>query len=103
VALARVQLIARAAEDCRVSLRALSLGIRRLEDELGVSIVQRVQRSVGLTPEGQRVPEWAAHRSGTGGTAPKSLAGPQAPRGSTSARRDAYHPADLAISHQFAS
>ena len=57
VALAREQHFARAAEVCCVSQSALSLGIRRLEEELGVSIVQWGQRYFGLTLADQRILE----------------------------------------------
>jgi DNA-binding transcriptional LysR family regulator len=59
VALAREKHFARAAEVCHVSQPALSAGIRHLEEELGVSIVQRGKRYVGLSPEGERLLEWA--------------------------------------------
>ncbi len=59
VTLARERHFARAAEICCVSQPALSAGIRHLEEELGVSIVQRGHRYVGLSPEGERILEWA--------------------------------------------
>src|ERR1700679_490973 len=59
VALAREKHFARAAEVCCVSQPALSAGIRHLEEELGISIVQRGHRYVGLSPEGERILEWA--------------------------------------------
>lgn len=59
VALAREKHFARAAEVCYVSQPALSAGIRHLEEELGVSIVQRGQRYIGLSPEGERILDWA--------------------------------------------
>jgi DNA-binding transcriptional LysR family regulator len=59
VTLAREKHFARAAELCSVSQPALSAGIRRLEEELGVSIVQRRKRYVGLSPDGERILEWA--------------------------------------------
>ena len=59
VTLAREKHFARAAELCSVSQPALSAGIRRLEQELGVSIVQRGKRYVGLSPDGERILEWA--------------------------------------------
>jgi DNA-binding transcriptional LysR family regulator len=58
-ALARERHFGRAAAACRVSQPTLSSGIRRLEGELGVRIVQRTQRFEGLTPEGERVLTWA--------------------------------------------
>jgi DNA-binding transcriptional LysR family regulator len=57
--LAREKHFARAAEACHVSQPALSSGIRNLEKELGVVIVQRGRRYVGLTTEGERVLDWA--------------------------------------------
>ena len=57
--LAREKHFARAAEACHVSQPALSSGIRSLEKELGVVIVQRGRRFVGFTNEGERVLAWA--------------------------------------------
>ncbi len=57
--LAREKHFARAAEVCHVSQPALSSGIRSLEKELGVVIVQRGRRFVGFTSEGERVLAWA--------------------------------------------
>ncbi|HEY2678227.1 MAG TPA: LysR family transcriptional regulator [Steroidobacteraceae bacterium] len=59
VTLAREQHFAKAAEVCHVSQPALSSGIRGLEKELGIMIVQRGRRYVGLTAEGERVLLWA--------------------------------------------
>jgi DNA-binding transcriptional LysR family regulator len=59
VTLAREQHFAKAAEACHVSQPALSSAIRGLEKELGVMIVQRGQRYMGLTAEGERVLAWA--------------------------------------------
>jgi len=61
VALARERHFARAAETCRVAQPTLSEGIKQLEDDLGVPIVERRQRYQGLTPAGTRVLAWA-HR-----------------------------------------
>ncbi|SNB52134.1 transcriptional regulator, LysR family [Arboricoccus pini] len=58
-ALARERHFARAAVRCSVSQPTLSAGIRSLENELGVAVVMRGHRFVGLTPEGLRVLEWA--------------------------------------------
>ena len=58
-ALARERHFARAADACHVSQPALSSGIRRLEADLGVQIVQRGRRFSGFTPEGERVVRWA--------------------------------------------
>jgi DNA-binding transcriptional LysR family regulator len=59
VTLAREKHFARAAEACHVSQPALSSAIRSLEKELGIMIVQRGRRFIGLTPEGERVLVWA--------------------------------------------
>jgi DNA-binding transcriptional LysR family regulator len=59
VTLAREKHFAHAAQICCVSQPALSAGIRHLEEELGIAIVRRGQRYVGLTPEGERILDWA--------------------------------------------
>lgn len=59
IALARERHFGRAAEECGVTQPTLSAGIKQLEDTLGVMLVQRGSRFQGLTPEGQRVLEWA--------------------------------------------
>jgi DNA-binding transcriptional LysR family regulator len=59
VTLAREKHFAKAAEACHVSQPALSSGIRSLEKELGIMIVQRGRRFVGFTVEGERVLVWA--------------------------------------------
>ena len=59
VTLAREKHFAKAAEACHVSQPALSSAIRSLEKELGVMIVQRGRRFLGLTAEGERVLAWA--------------------------------------------
>ncbi|MFK8252881.1 LysR family transcriptional regulator [Ancylobacter terrae] len=59
VALAREKHFGRAAEACNVSQPTLSAGIRKLEQELGVPIVVRGHRFLGLTAEGERVLGWA--------------------------------------------
>ena len=58
-ALSRERHFGRAARACSVAQPTLSAGIRRLEQELGVQIVQRGQRFEGFTPEGDRVLVWA--------------------------------------------
>jgi DNA-binding transcriptional LysR family regulator len=58
-ALAREKHFTRAAQACNISQPTLSGRIRQLEQELGVSIVERGQRYHGLTPEGERVLKWA--------------------------------------------
>jgi DNA-binding transcriptional LysR family regulator len=59
VALARERHFARAASACNVTQPTLSAGIKQLEESLGVLIVERRQRFVGFTPEGERVLAWA--------------------------------------------
>jgi len=59
IALARERHFGRAAEACRVTQPSLSGAIRQLEDQLGVQLVFRGSRFQGLTPEGQRVHDWA--------------------------------------------
>ena len=58
-ALAREKHFTRAAEACSVTQPTLSSRIRQLEDELGVPIVERGQRYIGLTAEGETVLKWA--------------------------------------------
>ncbi|MFC7705677.1 LysR family transcriptional regulator [Plastorhodobacter daqingensis] len=59
IALANERHFGRAAESCGVTQPSLSGAIRQLEDQLGVQLVWRGSRFQGLTPEGQRVLEWA--------------------------------------------
>jgi DNA-binding transcriptional LysR family regulator len=58
-ALARERHFARAAAACNVTQPTLSAGIKQLEEQLGVLIVERRQRFVGFTAEGERVLSWA--------------------------------------------
>jgi DNA-binding transcriptional LysR family regulator len=59
IALARERHFGRAAEACGVTQPSLSVAIKQLEEQLGVMLVWRGSRFGGLTPEGQRVLEWA--------------------------------------------
>ena len=59
LALARERHFGRAAETCGVTQPTLSAGVKQLEDSFGVLLVNRGSRFVGLTPEGERVLEWA--------------------------------------------
>jgi DNA-binding transcriptional LysR family regulator len=59
IALAQEKHFGRAAEACRVTQPTLSSGIKQLEDALGVILVRRGSRFLGLTGEGERVLEWA--------------------------------------------
>jgi DNA-binding transcriptional LysR family regulator len=58
-ALARERHFARAAAVCNVTQSTLSAGIKQLEEILGVLIVERGQRFIGLSEEGERVLAWA--------------------------------------------
>ena len=58
-ALAREKHFTRAAQACNVTQPTMSGRIRQLEQELGVPIVARGQRYIGLTAEGERVLKWA--------------------------------------------
>lgn len=59
LALARERHFGRAAEVCGVTQPTMSAAIKQLEDTLGVLLVQRGSRFIGLTPEGEHVLEWA--------------------------------------------
>ncbi len=59
LALATARHFGRAAEAIGVTQPSLSSAIRQLEDQLGVQLVYRGSRFQGLTPEGQRVLDWA--------------------------------------------
>jgi DNA-binding transcriptional LysR family regulator len=59
IALAREEHFGHAASACGITQPTLSAGIKQLEAQLGVSLVIRGSRFQGLTPEGQRVLEWA--------------------------------------------
>lgn len=58
VTLAEEEHFGRAAELCGVSQPALSLAIRKLEDDLGMPLILRGQRFQGLTAEGEKVLIW---------------------------------------------
>ncbi|WP_112873723.1 LysR family transcriptional regulator [Paracoccus endophyticus] len=57
--LAREQHFGRAAEALGITQPSLSSALRALEDQLGVQLVRRGSRYGGLTPEGERVLDWA--------------------------------------------
>jgi len=59
LALAQEKHFGRAADACAVSQPSLSLGLKQLEETLGVMLVQRGSRFIGLTEEGERTLEWA--------------------------------------------
>jgi LysR family hydrogen peroxide-inducible transcriptional activator len=55
VAVAEQKHFGRAAEACFVSQPTLSTQLRKLEDELGVVLIERTNRQVMLTPVGERI------------------------------------------------
>ena len=59
VALADLRHFGRAAAACHVSQPTLSTQVRKLEEELGVSLVERAPRQVMLTPAGRDIAERA--------------------------------------------
>ncbi len=59
VALADRAHFGRAAEDCHVSQPTLSTQIRKLEEYLGATLIERNTKSISLTPLGQQVAEQA--------------------------------------------
>ncbi len=61
VKLAELKHFSRAAEACFVSQPTLSTQIRKLEEELGVQLVERVPRKVQLTPVGEELAARARH------------------------------------------
>ncbi|MHB1247111.1 MAG: LysR substrate-binding domain-containing protein [Sulfuriferula sp.] len=61
VAVARSHHFGRAAEACFVSQPTLSVGIKKLEDELGVALFERGNNEVTVTSVGARIVEQAVH------------------------------------------
>lgn len=59
VAVAQTRNFRRAAEHCFISQPALSLAIRKLEDELGLQIFERGPNEISLTPVGSDIVEQA--------------------------------------------
>jgi DNA-binding transcriptional LysR family regulator len=55
ITLAKIKHFGRAAEACHVSQPTLSSAIQHLEDELGVTLFNRGQKFVGLTPQGEKI------------------------------------------------
>ncbi|MBR7889161.1 HTH-type transcriptional activator IlvY [Marinomonas sp. A79] len=63
LALADTLHFGRASDDCHISISALSRNIRHLEDELGVALFNRDNRTVALTQEGQKFLKYARDTS----------------------------------------
>lgn len=59
IVLAREKNFSRAAEACGVSQPTFSAGVKHLEEQFGMPLVQRSSRFRGFTPEGARMLEWA--------------------------------------------
>jgi DNA-binding transcriptional LysR family regulator len=59
LALARERHFGRAAESCGVTQPTLSAGVKQLEEQMGVLLVNRGSRFRSFTPEGEKVLEWA--------------------------------------------
>jgi DNA-binding transcriptional LysR family regulator len=59
LALAREKHFGHAAEACGVTQPTLSAGVKQLEEQMGVLLVNRGSRFQGFTPEGERVLDWA--------------------------------------------
>jgi DNA-binding transcriptional LysR family regulator len=59
LALAREKHFGRAAEACGVTQPTLSAGVKQLEEQMGVLLVNRGSRFQSFTPEGERVLDWA--------------------------------------------
>ncbi len=60
IAVARERHFGRAAEACFVSQPTLSVAVRKLEEELGVSLFERAKHEITVTPIGERIIEQAA-------------------------------------------
>ncbi len=59
LALARERHFGRAAESCGVTQPTLSAGVKQIEEQFGVLLVNRGSRFQGFTLEGERMLEWA--------------------------------------------
>jgi DNA-binding transcriptional LysR family regulator len=58
IALAEERHFALAAERCNIAQPTLSAAIKKLKDDLQVTLVVRSHRFVGLTPEGEKLLAW---------------------------------------------
>jgi LysR family hydrogen peroxide-inducible transcriptional activator len=59
VALSETGHFRKAAEQCNVSQPTLSIAIKKLEEELGISLFERAHHKVATTPTGERIVEQA--------------------------------------------
>lgn len=58
VRLAEERHFGRAAEACRVAPPTLSQAVRKLEEDLGMTLILRGHSFIGLTPEGEKALRW---------------------------------------------
>ncbi len=65
VALARERHFGRAAAACHVSQPTLSVGIKKLEDELDLKLFERSANDISVTPLGGRRYQASANRAGS--------------------------------------
>ena len=61
VAVAREHHFSRAAAACFVSQPTLSVAIKKLEEELGITLFERANNEISVTPVGARIVEQATH------------------------------------------
>jgi len=59
VAVAQTQHFSKAAELCNISQPSLSIAIKKLEEELGITIFRRGKKKIDITPEGEAVVQQA--------------------------------------------
>lgn len=59
IAIAETRNFNKAAQICYVSQPALSMQVKKLEDELGVAIFERFQKNILITPAGEVIIEKA--------------------------------------------
>lgn len=98
IALAAHEHFGRAARDCGVTQPTLSAAIKQLEDQLGAMLVWRGARYRGLTPEGQRVLEWARKIVGDARTMREEIRAQK--KGLSGNLRIAVIPTALAMVHE---
>ena len=80
IAVARMRHFGRAAESCFVSQPSLSVAIRKLEEELGVTIFERRTSDISITPIGQQIVEQAQRVLAASSTSPRTDTIPWRPR-----------------------
>ena len=92
VAVARERHFGRAATTCHVSQPTLSVAIKKLEDELGVSIFERGSSEISLSPVGERVVQQAQQALEAADNVKQvAMQGKNQLSGPSARRRDLYH------------